>query len=197
VGGPNTRPTNRRWRTATINKKNVPPLSNRLTDVAEIWRDDANWPPTGDRPLKFRIFQKPRWRRPPSWKTTKIAIYQQWIDRSSRNLARLCKMGLSTTQAVKNLNFTNPRWRTAASLKTVRSPYLCNHLTDFDEIWKGDAHWPHTGHRPLKFRIFQKTRWRRPPSWKSQKRDISATAKPILNKFGTVMQNGCLNRSDR
>jgi len=28
-------------------------------------------------------------------------------------------------------------------------------------------------------------------------RDISATAKPILTKFGTVMQNGCLNRSDR
>jgi len=28
---------------------------------------------------------------------------------------------------------TNPRWRTAAILKkTVKSPYLCNRLTDFD-----------------------------------------------------------------
>jgi len=43
-----------------------PYLSNRLTDFAEIWQSEANWPPTRDRPLKFRIFQKPRWRRPPS-----------------------------------------------------------------------------------------------------------------------------------
>ena len=39
------------------------------------------------------------------------------------------------------MNFTNPRWRTAAILKTVKSPYLCNRVTDFDEIWHGDACW--------------------------------------------------------
>jgi len=38
-------------------------------------------------------------------KTTKIAISQQWIDRSSRNLARLCKMGLLTVQTVKKFEF--------------------------------------------------------------------------------------------
>ena len=27
-----------------------------------------------------------------------------------------------------HLNFKNPRWRTAAILKTVKSPYLCNFL---------------------------------------------------------------------
>jgi len=27
-------------------------LSYRLTDLDEIWQGDANWPPTGDRPLK-------------------------------------------------------------------------------------------------------------------------------------------------
>ena len=27
---------------------------------------------------------------------------------------------------------TNPRWQTAAILKTVKSPYLCNHLTECD-----------------------------------------------------------------
>ena len=48
------------------------------------------------------IFQKPRWRRQLSWKTTKIAISQQRIGRSSRNLAWLCKMGLLTAQTVKN-----------------------------------------------------------------------------------------------
>jgi len=40
---------------------------------------------------------------------------------------------------------TNQRWRTAAILKTGKSPYLCNRLTDFDEIWHSDAYWPPTG----------------------------------------------------
>ena len=29
--------------------------------------------------------------------------------------------------------------------KTVKSPYLSNRLTDFDEIWHGDADWPLRG----------------------------------------------------
>jgi len=42
-----------------------------------------------------------------------------------------------------NTRLTNPRWWTAAILKkNVKSPYLCNHLTDVDEIWPGDACWP-------------------------------------------------------
>jgi len=64
-------------------------------------------------------------------------------------------MGHLTTQTVKNLNFQNPIWRTAAILKTVKSPYLRNRLTDFDEIWHGDADWPPTGDRLLKFRNFE------------------------------------------
>jgi len=44
-----------------------------------------------------------------------------------------------TVKNVKNLKFNNPRWRTAAILKTVKSPYLGNRLTDFDEIWHADA----------------------------------------------------------
>ena len=39
---------------------------------------------------------------------------------------------------------TNPRWRTAAILKTVKSSYVCNRLTDFDKIWCSDAYWPLT-----------------------------------------------------
>ena len=27
-------------------------------------------------------------------------------------------------------------------MKTVKSPYLRNRLTDFDETWHGDADWP-------------------------------------------------------
>jgi len=33
---------------------------------------------------------------------------------------------------------------------TVKSPYRSNRLTDFDEIWQGDA-----GDRPLQFRIVE------------------------------------------
>jgi len=32
-------------------------LLNLLTDFAEIWHDDANWAPTSERPLKFRILE--------------------------------------------------------------------------------------------------------------------------------------------
>jgi len=37
---------------------------------------------------------------------------------------------------LKNFNFQNPRWETAAILKTVIAPYLRNRLTDFDKIWQ-------------------------------------------------------------
>ena len=36
-----------------------------------------------------------------------------------------------------------PFWK-----KTVKSPYLCNRLTDFDEIWHSDTYWPPAGDRP-------------------------------------------------
>jgi len=51
--------------------------------------------------------------------------YEKWVSSLSRPL--------------KILNFQNPRWRTAAILKTVKSPYLRNRLTDFDEIWHAYA----------------------------------------------------------
>jgi len=40
-------------------------LCSRLTGFDEIWPDDAYWPLTTDQSLKFRIFENPRWRRPP------------------------------------------------------------------------------------------------------------------------------------
>jgi len=39
---------------------------------------------------------------------------------------------------------TNPKWRTAAILQRPLNRYLCNRLTDFDEIWRGDAYWTRT-----------------------------------------------------
>jgi len=93
----------------------------------------------------------------------KIAIYPQRFDKSLRNLIRWCKMSLLTAPNVKISNFVNPRWQTAAILKTVKSPYLCNRLTDFDEMWHHDAYWLPTAERPLKFRIFENSRWQQPP----------------------------------
>ena len=145
-------------------------LCNCLTDFDKIWYSDAYWTLTADLWLKFRIFENPKWRRPPSWKITKIAISPQRFDRSLRNLVRCCKMGLLTALTVKNFEFHKSKMAsTAAILKTVKSPYVCNRLTDFDEIWQDKAYWTLIAERPLKFRIFENSRWRQPLSGKSQK----------------------------
>jgi len=81
--------------------------------------------------------------------------------------------------------------------KTVKSPYLCNRLTDFDEIWHGDAYWTPAANQPLKFRIFENPRWQRPPSWKITKSRYLRNVWPIFTKCGMLMENDPLNPSDR
>jgi len=74
------------------------------------------------------------------------------------------------------LNFTNPRWRTAAILKTVKLPYLCIRFTDFDEVWDGDAYGSLTVDRPLKNFEFLKIQDGGGRHLENHKnRDISAT----------------------
>jgi len=75
-------------------------------------------------------------------------------------------MGLSTTLTIKKIEFPKCKKTDSRQFKKPlnRHNYFSNRSTDFDEIWQGDADWPPTGERPLKFRIFQKPRWRRPPS---------------------------------
>jgi len=85
-----------------------------LTDFDEIWHGAADWPPIGDRPLKFPFFSKTKMAAAAMLKIRKIAISPQRFDRSLRNLASLCKMGLLAVLTVKNLNFQNPKWLTAA-----------------------------------------------------------------------------------
>ena len=48
-------------------------------------------------------------------------------------------MGLLTAQ--KKIEFQKSKMARSRHFKTVKSPYLRNHFTDFDEIWRGDAHW--------------------------------------------------------
>jgi len=51
-----------------------------------------------------------------------------------------------------NKHPTNPKWQTAAILKKiVKSPYLCDRLAHFNEIWHGDAYWLLAADQPLKF----------------------------------------------
>ena len=60
---------------------------------------------------------------------------------------------------------TNPRWRTAAILKIVKSPYLSSEKSsDFDEIWHTTADIEHDDSLVTKN---LNSRWRRPPSRKS------------------------------
>jgi len=50
-------------------------------------------------------------------KTTQIAISQQGIDRSKRNLVRLCKMGLLIVQTVENFEFPKSKMADGRDLK--------------------------------------------------------------------------------
>jgi len=81
-------------------------------------------------------------------------------------------------------------------LNNIKLPYLCSRLTDFYEIWQGDAYWLLSANQPLKFRIFkiQDGGGRHLKNHKNC--DISATVRLIFTKSGTVVQNGSLNCSD-
>jgi len=106
-----------------------------LTDFGKIWHNLA---PYSAAAVEFRIFANPRWRRPPSSKSQKFRngltdLYEIWYGDA--------KWVSQPLRPLQNLNFKNPRWRMAASCKTVNSPYLCDRLTDFDAIWHGHSHW--------------------------------------------------------
>ena len=85
----------------------------------------------------------------------------------------------------------------AAILKIVKSPYLSNRLTDFDEIWHADADWPPTGDRSLKFSIFQKKLNGGVIFKNHTNRDITTRDWQIFAKFGMTMQNVSVKRPDR
>ena len=129
-----------------------------MTDFDEIWHADADCPPTGDISLKFRIFQN---------QDGGGRNLENHKNRDSlRNLASLCKMGLLTVLTVKKFDFPKSKMADGRHFekKNVKLSYLSNRWTDFDKIWHGEASLPATKDRPLKFGIFQKTRWRRSPS---------------------------------
>jgi len=199
VGGPSRRPTNPRWRTAAILKKTVksPYLWNRLTDFDEIWYNDAYWTLTADLSLKFPIFEKQRWRRPPSWKITKIATSPQRFDQSLRNLVHWCKMAPLTAPTVKKFDYQKSKMADGRHFKNRK---IAISLQPCDRFWWNLAQWhilvPYKGSF-VKITNFWNPTWRRPTFENHKNRDISATVWPIFTKFGTLMQHGFLNLSDR
>ena len=113
MGGPNTRPTNPRWRTAAILKKTL----NRHIS-ATVWSILMKFntmmqifPLQGTDRWNFQFFKNQDGGGSHLEKSQKIAISQQWIDRSSRNFTRLCKMGLLTVQTVEKFEF--PKYKMA------------------------------------------------------------------------------------
>jgi len=65
---------------------------------------------------------------------------------------------------------TNPRWQ-----KKVKSPYLCNPLTDFDEIWHDGAYWAWQQINCKNFALLKMQAGGGRHLVKSKNRDISAT----------------------
>ena len=118
VGGPNSRPTNPRWRTAAILKTvKSSYLCNRLSDFYEIlaqWRILA---PYSGSTVKIVKFWKVKMAAAAILKITKIAISPQRFDRSLRNLVRWCKVGLLTSPTLKNFEFRKSKMADGSHFK--------------------------------------------------------------------------------
>ena len=69
----------------------------------------------------------------------KIAIARPRFNRFWQNLARWNISILLTARPLKIWNVENPKWRRPPSWKIDKSSYFDLGLTDFDEIWHGEA----------------------------------------------------------
>jgi len=77
-----------------------------------------------------------------------------------------------------------------AILKTVKSPYISNRLTDFDEIWHADADWPPTGNKKHQSFQFFKKNMAAVVTFKNHTNpDITTRNRQIFAKFVMIMQN--------
>ena len=84
------------------------------------------------------MFENPRWRRPPSWKITKIAISPQRFDRSLRNLVRWCKMGLLSAPTVRKFEFHKSKM---ADGRHCENRWITIYLQPFGRFWLNLARW--------------------------------------------------------
>ena len=67
----------------------------------------------------------------------------------------------------KSANVYNSRWRTAAILNLVKSPYFSEKLSDFDKVLYTTSDIEPDYSHVTKNWNFWSSRWQRPPSWNS------------------------------
>jgi len=85
-------------------------------------------------------------------------------------------MGLLTVQTVEKFEFPQSKMADGRHFKNVKSPYLRNRLTDFDEIWHDDADWPPYRRHIVKISNFSKNKMAAAGISKNHKnRDITTT----------------------
>jgi len=76
----------------------------------------------------------------------KVSCYQNYcidFNQISHNYSHhqvVIACGLNRAQQIQDAV-----WPPFLKKKPIKSPYLCNRLTDFDEIWHGDALAPYSG----------------------------------------------------
>ena len=168
VGGPNTRKTNPRWRTAAI-------LKNQKSAIypdrfARSWRNLACWHTLGLRmgpEVEISNFWKPKTADSRHLEKLKNRHISAAFWAISTKFGRRRCLTLLSVPTVKNLKFPKPIWRRPLSWKNENRPYLRNGST---EIWHNDALWLSEGYGQLKFLTFKNPKWRRPPFWKIKNR---------------------------
>ena len=135
--------------------------------------------------------------RSPFWKITKILTSPEGFDQSLRNLVHWCKMAQLTAPTVKKFDFQKSKMADGRHFKNRK---IAISLQPCDRFWWNLAQWhilvPYKGSF-VKITNFWNPTWRRPTFKNHKNRDISATVWPIFTKFGTLMQHGSLNLSDR
>ena len=107
-------------------------------------------------PLRFPKFKNPRRQAAAFFKNRKIVISPQLLYRFSWNMARWCMCDLCNSLAVKINGIYKSM--TAASHHLEKSWHLCNHLTNFTEIWHVNASKRFTPCQLLKFLEFKKSK---------------------------------------
>jgi len=132
--------------------------------------------------VDMRIFQNPRWRRPPSW-ISKIFIVSARMKRFSPNFNRIHLALAFIDPESRYANFRKSKMAAAAILisKNINS-FRKNEaiLTKFQQHTPGTSLYRS---RRADMRIFENPRWRRPPSWISKNINSFRKNEAITTKF--------------
>jgi len=128
--------------TAILKNRKSPYLSSGLTDLREIWHDDAYCSSTLlYRPLKFRSFKKPRWRTAAIFKIEKSPYISNGLNDRHQIWHDDALWPSWPFRPLKFRKYKNKTRRQPPFWKIDKSPYFSIGLTNHPEIWHGDAFW--------------------------------------------------------